>query len=160
MSGQRRGGLGRGLDAILPGGGLNATPQGTSLLPVEAIAANPDQPRQAFRDAEMESLVASVREHGILQPLVVARHGSGYQLIAGERRLRAARAAGLTEVPVVIRETPGRQESLALSLIEHIQRPDLNPLEEAEAYRWARAGPTSPTRCACWGWRRRSRARS
>ena len=135
MSNQRRGGLGRGLGAILPGADLNAGPQGTSTLPVAAIEVNPDQPRQTFRDTEMESLVASVREHGILQPLIVARHGAGYRLIAGERRLRAARAAGLAEVPVVVREAPDRQESLALSLIENIQRHDLNPLEEAEAYR-------------------------
>ena len=135
MSGQRRGGLGRGLGAIIPGGQLTATAQGTSSLPVESIEANPDQPRQTFRDTEMESLVASVREHGILQPLVVSRHGTGYRLIAGERRLRAARAAGLSEVPVVVRDTPERQESLALSLIENIQRHDLNSLEEAEAYR-------------------------
>ncbi|MGI8608983.1 MAG: ParB/RepB/Spo0J family partition protein [Candidatus Dormibacteria bacterium] len=134
MSNQRRGGLGRGLGAILPGGDLNASPQQTSMLPVTAIEANPDQPRQTFRDAEMESLVSSVREHGILQPLLVARSGTGYQLIAGERRLRAARAAGLTDVPVVVRQMPGRQESLALSLIENIQRHDLNALEEADAY--------------------------
>ena len=135
MSNQRRGGLGRGLGAILPGGDLNVSPQGTSTLPINAIVANPDQPRQTFRDAEMASLVSSVREHGILQPLVVAPQGSGYQLIAGERRLRAARTAGLTEVPVVVRETPDRQESLALALIENIQRHDLNALEEADAYR-------------------------
>ncbi|HEV1998128.1 MAG TPA: ParB/RepB/Spo0J family partition protein [Candidatus Dormibacteraeota bacterium] len=135
MSNQRRGGLGRGLSAILPGGDLNARPQGISTLPIDAIMANPDQPRQIFRDSEMEGLVASIRDHGILQPLVVARHGGGYQLIAGERRLRAARSAGLTEVPVVVRETPDRQDSLALSLIENIQRHDLNALEEAEAYR-------------------------
>ena len=135
MSNQRRGGLGRGLGSLILGGDLNAGPHGTSTAPIESIEANPDQPRQTFGDAEMESLVASIREHGILQPLVVARHGRGYQLIAGERRLRAARTAGLTDVPVVVRETPERQESLALSLIENIQRHDLNALEEADAYR-------------------------
>ena len=135
MSNQRRGGLGRGLGAILPGADLNAGPQGTTTLPVGSIEANPDQPRQTFRDTEMESLVASIREHGILQPLIVARDGARYRLIAGERRLRAARTAGLAEVPVVVRETPDRRESLALSLIENIQRHDLNPLEEADAYR-------------------------
>jgi ParB family chromosome partitioning protein len=135
MSNQRRGGLGRGLGAIIPGGQMTASSSGASTLPVDSIEANPDQPRQAFGDAEMEGLTASVRQHGILQPLVVARHGATYRLVAGERRLRAARAAGLTEVPVVVRETSAGQESLALALIENIQRHDLNALEEAEAYR-------------------------
>ena len=135
MSNQRRGGLGRGLGSLILGGDLNARPHGASTAAIESIEANPDQPRQTFGDAEMEGLVASIREHGILQPLVVARRGAGYQLIAGERRLRAARAAGLTDVPAVVRETPEREESLALSLIENIQRHDLNSLEEADAYR-------------------------
>ncbi|GAC1330964.1 MAG: ParB/RepB/Spo0J family partition protein [Candidatus Dormibacteria bacterium] len=135
MSNQRRGGLGRGLGAIIPGGQMTASASGVATLPLESIEANPDQPRQTFSDPEMEGLTSSVREHGILQPLVVARHGAGYRLVAGERRLRAARAAGLTEVPVVVREAPEGRESLALALIENIQRHDLNALEEAEAYR-------------------------
>jgi ParB family transcriptional regulator, chromosome partitioning protein len=135
MSNQRRGGLGRGLGSLILGGDLKTSPHGASMAEIESIEANPDQPRQTFGDAEMESLVASIREHGILQPLIVARNGSGYRLIAGERRLRAARAAGLTEVPVVLREVPEHEESLALSLIENIQRHDLNALEEADAYR-------------------------
>jgi ParB family chromosome partitioning protein len=135
MSNQRRGGLGRGLGAIIPGGQLTASAAGVATLAVDLIEANPEQPRQTFGDAEMEGLIASIREHGVLQPLVVTRHGTGYRLIAGERRLRAARSAGLNEVPVVVREEPDRQESLALSLIENIQRYDLNALEEAEAYR-------------------------
>ncbi|MEA2684707.1 MAG: ParB family transcriptional regulator, chromosome partitioning protein [Chloroflexota bacterium] len=135
MSNQRRGGLGRGLGAIIPGGQLTASAPGVATLAVDLIEANPDQPRQVFGDVEMEGLVSSVREHGVLQPLVVTRHGTGYRLIAGERRLRAARAAGLTEVPVVLREEGDPQASLALSLIENIQRFDLNSLEEAEAYR-------------------------
>lgn len=135
MSNQRRGGLGRGLGAIIPGGQLTASAPGVATLAVDLIQANPDQPRQAFGDLEMEGLAASIREHGILQPLVVSRAGTGYRLIAGERRLRAARSAGLTEVPVVVRDEPDRQHSLALSLIENIQRHDLNALEEAEAFR-------------------------
>jgi ParB family transcriptional regulator, chromosome partitioning protein len=135
MSNQRRGGLGRGLGAIIPGGQLTTSAPGVSTLPVDLIDANPDQPRQSFGGAEMEGLISSIREHGVLQPLVVTRHSTGYRLIAGERRLRAARAAGLTEVPVVLRDTPERQDSLALSLIENIQRHDLNALEEAEAFR-------------------------
>ncbi|MDQ6747807.1 MAG: ParB/RepB/Spo0J family partition protein [Candidatus Dormibacteraeota bacterium] len=135
MANQRHGGLGRGLGAIIPGGQLTARAPGVATLPVDSIEANPDQPRQAFNDAEMEGLVASVREHGVLQPLVVTRQGAGYRLIAGERRLRAARAAGLAEVPVVLRDAPAPRESLALALIENIQRHDLNALEEADAYR-------------------------
>ncbi|MFN2462833.1 MAG: ParB/RepB/Spo0J family partition protein [Candidatus Dormibacteria bacterium] len=135
MSDQKRGGLGRGLGAIIPGGQLTASSAGASRLPLESIAVNPDQPRQSFGDAEMEGLIQSVRAHGILQPLVVARNGAGYRLIAGERRLRAARAAGLLEVPVIVRDAPDARESLALALIENIQRHDLNSLEEAEAYR-------------------------
>jgi len=135
MSNQRRGGLGRGLGAIIPGGQLTASSAGVATLPLDSIEVNPDQPRQTFGDSEMEGLTGSVRQHGILQPLVVARHGAGYRLIAGERRLRAARAAGLTEVPVVVRDAPERQESLGLALIENIQRRDLNSLEEAEAYK-------------------------
>lgn len=135
MSNQRRGGLGRGLGAIIPGGQLTASAPGVATLAVDLIQANPDQPRQSFGDLEMEGLAASIREHGILQPLVVTRHGTGYRLIAGERRLRAARLAGLTEVPVVVREEPNREDSLALSLIENIQRNDLNALEEADAFR-------------------------
>ncbi|MFN2464932.1 MAG: ParB/RepB/Spo0J family partition protein [Candidatus Dormibacteria bacterium] len=135
MGNQRHGGLGRGLGAIIPGGQLTARAAGVATLPVDAIEANPDQPRQTFNDAEMDGLVNSVREHGVLQPLVVTRHGGGYRLIAGERRLRAARTAGLTEVPVVVRDEAHPVESLALALIENIQRHDLNALEEAEAFR-------------------------
>ena len=134
MSNQRRGGLGRGLGAIIPGGQLTASSTGVATLPLDSIEVNPDQPRQTFSDAEMEGLTSSVREHGILQPLVVSRHGAGYRLVAGERRLRAARSAGLTEVPVVVRDAAPGQESLALALIENIQRHDLSSLEEAEAY--------------------------
>jgi ParB family chromosome partitioning protein len=104
-------------------------------VPIDAIHANPEQPRREFDETELASLADSIRRHGVLQPLLVVPEEAGYRLIAGERRLRAARRAGLADVPVTLHEEPGRQDSLALSLIENIQRHDLNALEEAEAYR-------------------------
>jgi ParB family chromosome partitioning protein len=102
---------------------------------VDEVSSNPDQPRRLFADEELRSLADSIKRHGLLQPLVVVRGEGGYRLIAGERRLRAARLAGMTEVPVFIREAAQGEESLALSLVENIQRHDLNALEEADAYR-------------------------
>jgi len=131
-----RRGLGRGLAALIPG--TEAVSGGASpsrMIPIDAIEPNPEQPRSRFGDEDLGALADSIRQHGILQPLLVTRSGTGYQLIAGERRLRAARTAGLTEVPVTMRETPEASGSLALSLIENVQRDNLNPLEEAEAYR-------------------------
>ncbi|MEA2647130.1 MAG: ParB family transcriptional regulator, chromosome partitioning protein [Chloroflexota bacterium] len=132
----KRRGLGRGLDALIPGAGaVEAAPSGIASLPIDLVQPNPQQPRQRFSDAELGALADSIRQHGILQPLLVARGAGGYQLIAGERRLRAARMAGLTQVPVTLREAPEAEVSLALSLIENVQRDELNALEEAEAYR-------------------------
>lgn len=133
----QRGGLGRGLGALIPGAGSVQGATSATKVHVEDIRPNPDQPRMTFSEAELQSLAASIREHGVLQPLVVVKDpsGAGYRLVAGERRLRAARLAGLDEVPVVLRDAPEGESSLALSLIENIQRDDLNPLEEAEAYR-------------------------
>lgn len=132
MSG-RKGGLGKGLDALIPGEG----PTGGNLLnlPVDQIRPNPRQPRAEFDPEEMESLALSIREHGILQPLVVAVEPGleGYTLIAGERRLRAAVSIGLKMVPALIRPV-SEQERLELALIENLQRADLAPLETAEAY--------------------------
>jgi ParB family chromosome partitioning protein len=134
-----RRGLGRGLGALIPGG--DATPAAPGVpaavvsVPIDEIEPNPQQPRRRFNDAELGALADSIRQHGILQPLVVHRHGGSYRLIAGERRLRAAKVAGLVEVPITLHETPDAEGSLALSLIENVQRDDLNPLEEAEAYR-------------------------
>jgi ParB family chromosome partitioning protein len=104
------------------------------LCPVEELRPHAGQPRKSFDDAKMEELVASIREKGIIQPLVVRREGEHYQIIAGERRWRAARKAGLAEVPVVIQDV-SEDWALEMALIENIQREDLNPLEEAEAYR-------------------------
>jgi ParB family transcriptional regulator, chromosome partitioning protein len=131
----RRSGLGRGLDALIPGGEPPAT-GGVNLLPVDAIARNPRQPRQRFDDAELAELAASIGEHGVLQPLIVTygeRPGE-YVLVAGERRLLAARQAGLEHIPALVREASDQQR-LELALIENVQRADLAPLETAEAYR-------------------------
>jgi ParB family transcriptional regulator, chromosome partitioning protein len=134
--------LGRGLDALIPGrpvapppGPLAAAlPAAPAFVPVDAIVQNPDQPRQQFDPAALDDLTASINQHGILQPLVVRATDSGYELIAGERRWRAAQRAGLREVPVVIRTATGG-ERLELALIENLQRADLDALEEAEAFR-------------------------
>src|SRR2546425_4561556 len=140
-----RRGLGRGLSALIPGTeGPSAPSSGARLVPIDAIQPNPQQPRTRFVDEELGALADSIRQHGVLQPLLVHRTGSGFELIAGERRLRAARIAGLTEVPVMLHDAPEAEGSLALSLIENVQRDDLNPLEEAEAYRRVR-GDFYPT---------------
>ena len=155
---QPRRGLGRGLDALF---GTHTAPDGDTPAAVEAatadapavppsaeqprraperldidlISPNPEQPRTNFEPDQLRELAESIREHGILQPLVVSRdEDGGYRLIAGERRLQAARLAGLPTVPVVIREASGT-DLLELALIENIQRADLNAIEEAMAYR-------------------------
>ncbi len=125
--------LGKGLEALFPGTTAPAPP-GRLNVPVADIVANPQQPRRHFEAEPLAALADSVKRHGLLQPLVVRRTGMNYELIAGERRLRAAIAAGLEEVPVILRDAaPG--ECLELALIENLQREDLSPLEEAEAYR-------------------------
>lgn len=103
-------------------------------VPIASIGVNPAQPRQAFDAEALAGLAASIRQHGVLQPLVVRRTDGGYELIAGERRLRAAAAAGLSTVPVVVRRSDER-ERMELALVENVQREDLTPLEEAAAYR-------------------------
>jgi ParB family chromosome partitioning protein len=127
-----RHGLGRGLGAL-----LSSTPdsltQGTQQLPIDAISPNPQQPRKDFDDKALHELAASFRQSGVLQPVVVRRVGEGYQLIVGERRWRAAKLAGLTHIPAVVREATDAQ-SLELALVENLLREDLNPMEEAEAY--------------------------
>ena len=138
-------GLGRGLGALIPGAppeGRQAALGAVHEAPIGSIAPNPEQPRTAFDDEALDELTASVREHGVIQPLLVTRlpdepgapDAPRYQLIAGERRLRAARAAGLERVPVTVRESVPR-EQLVLALIENVQREDLNPLEESRAYK-------------------------
>ncbi len=128
----KRGGLGRGLSALIPG----AVEEGAGLLeiPVGAVGPNPRQPRTTFEDETLEALAMSIREVGVLQPIVVRRGGAGFELIAGERRLRAAKLAGLATVPAVVRESDDA-ESLREALIENIHREDLNPIELADAFR-------------------------
>jgi ParB family chromosome partitioning protein len=131
----KRGGLGRGLSALIPGAPEGGESSGLLEVPVNAIAPNPKQPRNRFDEEAIASLAASIREVGILQPIVVRRSGDGrYELIAGERRLRAARAAGLATVPVVQRDA-GDDDLLREALIENIHREDLNPIEQADAFR-------------------------
>jgi ParB family chromosome partitioning protein len=103
------------------------------VLPVEAIERNPDQPRKRFEEARLEELAASIREHGIVEPILVRKQGGRYRIVAGERRWRAAQRAGLTEVPAVVREASDRQ-AFELALVENLQREDLTAIEEAEAY--------------------------
>ena len=130
----RRSGLGRGLEALIPAAEGQAA-AGLQQVPVAAITPNPLQPRTAFDPEALAELAASIREHGLIQPLIVTRQGpERYQLIAGERRWQAARMAGMATVPVIVKEaTP--QQALELALVENIQRADLNPLEEAAAFR-------------------------
>jgi ParB family chromosome partitioning protein len=126
--------LGRGLGALLSSDrtiDLGAEP---SEVDVDSIVPGPMQPRTHFDEASLESLADSIRSHGVVQPLVVRRRDNGFELIAGERRWRAAKLAGLTRVPVVVKEVPD-DNLLEIALIENIQREDLNPIEEAQAYK-------------------------
>lgn len=124
-------GLGRGLDALIPRTGAD---RGVVELPLDRIGRNPHQPRAAFDDASLGELAASMAVHGVIQPVVVRELADGgYELIAGERRLRAARLAGLGTIPAIVRETD-QERSLEMALIENLQREDLNPVEAARAY--------------------------
>lgn len=135
-------GLGRGLDALIQEKKVTApvmdapAPDTTGItkIAVGRIQVNPMQPRRIFRDEQLNELIASVKEHGILQPLLVRKKEQHFELIAGERRLRAAKAANLPEVPVILLDI-GDQEALEIALIENLQRDDLNLMEEAEGYR-------------------------
>jgi ParB family chromosome partitioning protein len=130
----KRGGLGRGLSALIPGAVDEGTGAGLLEVPVNAVKPNPRQPRTVFDEETLSALAVSIQEVGVLQPIVVRRTGEAFELIAGERRLRAAKAAGLATIPVVIRESDDA-ESLREALIENIHREDLNPIELAEAFR-------------------------
>jgi ParB family transcriptional regulator, chromosome partitioning protein len=131
----KRGGLGRGLSALIPGAPeAGETSTGLLEVPANAIAPNPKQPRSRFDDETLAELAASIREVGILQPIVVRKAGHGYEVVTGERRLRAAKLAGLATVPVVLRDSDD-SDLLREALIENIHREDLNPVELAEAFR-------------------------
>jgi len=129
---ERQGGLGRGISALIPqrGGALAAPTE----IPLNRIVLNPYQPRLNVGSADIEALTDSIREHGVLQPILVTEVLDGYQLVAGERRFRAAQAAGLERIPAVVRQLADRDQ-LELALVENIQRADLNAMEEAHAYR-------------------------
>ena len=131
-------GLGRGLSALIPGASeprIETDSEGLGFqVEVDRITPSPFQPRRTFDDAKIGELASSIRNQGIIQPLVVRRNGDGYELIAGERRWRAAMRAGLTHVPIVVRDASDH-EALQLALVENLQREDLNPIEEANGYR-------------------------
>ena len=128
-------GMGKGLGALLGDDFSMDAPASTSTLPLSQIENCAGQPRKVFNEDKLEELAESIREHGIIQPLTVRKLSSGYyQIIAGERRWRAARLAGLSEVPVNIIEADDRK-AMELAMIENLQRDDLNPMEEAEGYR-------------------------
>lgn len=134
MSTKQRG-LGRGLGALIDDFSASESTQTVTSLPLQKVEPNPNQPRHRFDEEELQALADSISEHGILQPLAVRKmEGGFYQIIAGERRWRAARLAGLQEVPVVVVEADDKTV-MELALIENLQRQDLNPMEEAEGYR-------------------------
>ncbi|MCB1008047.1 MAG: ParB/RepB/Spo0J family partition protein, partial [Acidobacteria bacterium] len=127
MSQEKRRGLGRGLSALLP------ADEGVRTLPIDQLQPNRHQPRSWFDDSGLDELAASIRAQGVIQPLIVTPSGSGtYAIVAGERRWRAARRAGLKVVPVVVRQVRDDRQLLELALVENLQRADLNPIEEAE----------------------------
>ncbi|MDP3985427.1 MAG: ParB/RepB/Spo0J family partition protein [bacterium] len=135
----KSGGLGRGLGALIPRKHTDEVADTISELRVQEISVdqihpNPRQPREHFAEESLEELSRSIAEHGIMQPLIVLRMGNGYELVAGERRLRASKKIGLKTVPAIVR-TATDQQKLELALLENIQREDLNPIEEARAYR-------------------------
>jgi len=139
LADKRRPALGRGMAALLsnalPPPGAPGSAQGRALLslPIEAVERSPDQPRKRFDDARMDELAASIRQHGVVEPILVRRHGARYRIVAGERRWRAAQRAGLREIPAILREASDI-EAFELALVENLQRADLNAIEEAEAY--------------------------
>lgn len=128
----KKGGLGRGLDALFADNSIEEISSASTVkLKINEIEPNRDQPRKTFDEKALSELADSIQEHGVIQPLLVRPVQDGYQLVAGERRWRAARLAGLTEVPVVVRELSD-SETMEIALIENLQREDLNPIEEAE----------------------------
>ena len=133
-------GLGRGLGALIPEREIEEHSQSSvpkehiRYIPVEQIKPNPYQPRENFDSQGLEELIASIKEKGIIQPIIVRRSTSGYELIAGERRWRAAKSLNLKDIPAIVRQAKD-EESLELALIENIQRQNLSPIEEAHAYK-------------------------
>lgn len=129
----KKGGLGRGLDAILLDTSEQKEKESTTVVRLSEVEPNADQPRKTFDAEELSSLAASIGEYGVLQPITVRKIGERYQIIAGERRWRAARMAGLSEIPVIVINADDKKAS-EIALVENIQRKDLDPIEEAEAF--------------------------
>ncbi|WP_223643336.1 ParB/RepB/Spo0J family partition protein [Planococcus sp. 4-30] len=125
-------GLGKGINALFPGETINEADK-VNQISVSKIGANPYQPRKNFDQAALEELAESIKEHGILQPIVVRKKGEKYELVVGERRFRAAKLIKLKEVPAIIKELTD-QQMMELAILENLQREDLTPIEEAEAY--------------------------
>lgn len=133
----KRRGLGRGLEQLIPIGSPTLGPDGgppSREIGIAQVAPNPLQPRTQFDEVELEALAQSIRDYGILQPLVVEEAGDGFRLVAGERRLRAAQLAGLERVPVVVRPVGEERARLEMALVENLQRSDISPLDEARAF--------------------------
>ena len=131
----KRPALGRGLSALIPEAAGDTAPRDKAFeLDLDRLTPNPQQPRSVFDEAKLDELAQSIRASGMIQPIIARRAGNGFEIIAGERRWRAAQRAGLLKVPVVIRDVPD-ERLLEVALIENIQRDDLNPIEEASAYR-------------------------
>jgi ParB family chromosome partitioning protein len=128
---ERQHALGRGLAALIP---QRAHETSTTDIPIGRISPNPRQPRQRIDEGELEQLAASIREHGVLQPILVTETLDGYQLVAGERRFRASKLAGLDRIPAIVRQLADRDQ-LEVALVENLQRQDLGPMEEAHAFR-------------------------
>jgi ParB family transcriptional regulator, chromosome partitioning protein len=135
---EKRPALGKGLSALIPDAPAQPTPTGVTELDIDQLSPNEQQPRLSMDDARLEELAASIKANGVIQPIVVRRTADGYRIIAGERRWRAARRAGLARVPVSVKEVEGDvadETLLQMALVENIQREDLNPIDEAQAYR-------------------------
>jgi ParB family chromosome partitioning protein len=137
--GPKRQALGKGLGALIPqkkadGGDLTTVRSGVMRVSIEQVRPNKSQPRKSFDDTSLAELAASIQEHGLMQPILVRKHGRGFEIIAGERRWRACQRAGLQSLDVIVKDLAD-EESFEWALIENIQREDLNPIEEAEAYR-------------------------
>jgi ParB family transcriptional regulator, chromosome partitioning protein len=140
LADKRRPALGRGMAALLSNAASPPTATVSAvagrallMLAIEAVERNPDQPRKRFDETALEELAASIREHGVVEPILVRREGTKYRIVAGERRWRASQRAGLREVPAILREASDR-EAFELALVENLQRADLNAIEEAEAF--------------------------
>ena len=135
MAASRKTALGKGLSALIPSARAEGAGPGLKMVGLDLLDANRRQPRHRFDDAGLEELSKSIRRTGILQPVLVTKEGGRFRIVAGERRVRAARLAGLSEVPVIVREGVTDRDHLLLALVENVQRRDLTALEEAEAYR-------------------------